>query len=387
MGTPEAWDVVVVGAGPAGASAAREVRRRSDGRLSVLLVEKAEFPRRKVCGCFLNGSAVATLRSMGLGDLPSRCNAPTVTRMQLANNGSVAAFPLTGGVGLSRESLDTQLVKEAVRAGVVTYTQTHANLDTANADGCWLQLTSSHRAELNGRVVHCKCLIAADGLSGRLLRDFPGIDYEVAPESLIGAATFLVEAPSGYTPETVTMAVGAEGYVGTLVLEDRRLDIACAFQAKALKKFGPAKLATRITEQSGLPELTDLENTKWLGTPPVSRKAQRPAFERVFLIGDSAGYVEPFTGEGMAWALASGRAVADCAIRVTEHYSPEIANEWLTVHRSMFNRKQRWCRLITRSLRHSIIARTSVLALRTFPGLAAPVVRQINTPPSLPQLQ
>ena len=73
--TSELWDAVVIGAGPAGSMTARELARL--GR-KVLLVDKAAFPRGKVCGCCLSGSALTTLRSVGLGGLPARrCNSPT----------------------------------------------------------------------------------------------------------------------------------------------------------------------------------------------------------------------------------------------------------------------------------------------------------------------
>ena len=60
------WDVVVVGAGPAGSMAALEIARRGP---SVLLVDKARFPRYRVCGCCLNGRALSLLGSAGLGGL------------------------------------------------------------------------------------------------------------------------------------------------------------------------------------------------------------------------------------------------------------------------------------------------------------------------------
>src|SRR5882724_2418075 len=58
------WEVIVIGAGPAGAMAAYELARRS---LRVLLVDKSAFPRPKVCGCCLNGQALALLQTRGLG--------------------------------------------------------------------------------------------------------------------------------------------------------------------------------------------------------------------------------------------------------------------------------------------------------------------------------
>src|SRR5436853_4340221 len=88
------WDVAVVGAGPAGALAGRQLARRG---LSVLLVDKAAFPRWKVCGCCLNGAALAVLGSVGLGELPKQLNAVRLTQARIAVHGSGALVRLPGG--------------------------------------------------------------------------------------------------------------------------------------------------------------------------------------------------------------------------------------------------------------------------------------------------
>src|SRR5437868_1046375 len=82
------------GAGPAGAAAARELARRS---VSVLLVDRATFPRWKVCGCCLNGRAAAVLGAMGLGGLPAKCRAVPLHAILLASGVRRALVPLSGG--------------------------------------------------------------------------------------------------------------------------------------------------------------------------------------------------------------------------------------------------------------------------------------------------
>ncbi|MBX9624847.1 MAG: FAD-dependent oxidoreductase, partial [Gemmataceae bacterium] len=70
--TDRTWDAVVVGAGPAGSVTARGLARRG---LAVLLVDKATFPRPKVCGCSLNAAALTGLGAVGLGHVPAACGA------------------------------------------------------------------------------------------------------------------------------------------------------------------------------------------------------------------------------------------------------------------------------------------------------------------------
>lgn len=79
--TARQWDVAVVGAGPAGALAARQVALAG---AAVVLIDKASFPRGKVCGCCVNGAALGVLESVGLGDLPRRLGARPLTRVRRA---------------------------------------------------------------------------------------------------------------------------------------------------------------------------------------------------------------------------------------------------------------------------------------------------------------
>src|SRR5271156_2503277 len=78
------WDALVVGAGPAGSIAARQLARSG---VSVLLVDKARFPRRKVCGCCVGAGAVAMLEQIGLGDLLPALGARSIRQFQLAAYG------------------------------------------------------------------------------------------------------------------------------------------------------------------------------------------------------------------------------------------------------------------------------------------------------------
>ena len=78
------WDVIVVGAGPAGAMAAFELAHRS---LRVLLVDKSGFPRPKVCGCCLNGQALALLQARGLESTIANHGAVPLRHLLLAAGG------------------------------------------------------------------------------------------------------------------------------------------------------------------------------------------------------------------------------------------------------------------------------------------------------------
>ncbi|MCH7933439.1 MAG: FAD-dependent oxidoreductase, partial [Gemmatimonadetes bacterium] len=108
------WDVVVVGAGPAGAMVARELGRRG---CAVLLLERQPFPRWKVCGACMNGAAQEALSHAGLGGLVT--GAPRLDELRMTGWGRSASVALHNSIALSREALDRALVDAAVEEGVV----------------------------------------------------------------------------------------------------------------------------------------------------------------------------------------------------------------------------------------------------------------------------
>jgi flavin-dependent dehydrogenase len=133
-----------------------------------------------------------------------------------------------------------------------------------------------------------------------------------------------------------------------------------------------------LLAEVGWPAIPDLDALGWRGTPALTRRTRRLAAERLFLLGDAAGYIEPFTGEGIAWALAAARAVAPLAARASEGWQPRLAWEWGETYRELIHHRQLICRLISGVLRSPRLTRTLIRTLAFAPALAAPVVRYLG---------
>ncbi|MCL4693511.1 MAG: FAD-dependent monooxygenase, partial [Candidatus Hydrogenedentes bacterium] len=331
------WDVVIVGAGCAGALAAREVARSG---LSVLLVDKAAFPRWKVCGCCLNVRAQDALRAAGLSPLLSECNAVPIDSLRLAAGGRVATVPLPGYASLSREALDAALVQSAIEAGCQFLPRTRASAGEVSAQARTLTLSQGEtRCEVSARLI-----LAADGLGGGLLRRDGEVEPSVRSGSRIGAGTIASHAPEAYRRGTIYMACGEGGYVGLVRLEDGRLDIAAAFDADRVRREGGlAGAASRILDSAGLPGIVNLEQLTWRGTPALTRAATRLSAHRALILGDAAGYVEPFTGEGMAWAFSSAMAVARLVPQAVARFDTSVERAWSREYRRIVTRRQFVC--------------------------------------------
>jgi flavin-dependent dehydrogenase len=323
----------------------------------------------------LNGAALAALDGCGLGSLPARLGAVPLSLFKLCAIGARAALDFSLGVSISREAFDTALAEEAVRAGACFAPRTCALIGTAGSRR--IEVSLRHASET--RRVQARLVLAADGLSGRSLAAHPELRAQPACRSRIGAGAVLAGGPACYAAGTVFMACGRGGYVGLVRLEDRRLNVAAAFDLAAVRAAGgPAQLAAQILAQVGLPAPGLLAEALWHATPALTTSRAHVAAERVFVLGDAAGYVEPFTGEGMAWAVRSAAAVAPLALSAVGGWRPELAGEWESALRQIVGHRQRVCRTLSGLLRSPALASLGAGILSRAPWLAAPLVRSLN---------
>ncbi len=368
------WDAVVIGAGPSGALAARQL---SLAGAQVLLVEKRRFPRSKVCGACLSGAALVELRSAGLGSLVERLGAIELNEFQLRFEGRLLRLRMAGGAALSRAQLDAGLAASGVDAGCRFLEDTVALVEAEGEGERHVRLTRQ-----GGRVlVAARVVLVAAGLGQCFVPKRGMSRTKVARRSWIGAGCRLVEAPPAYVERVVFMAVGAGGYVGMVRVEDGSVNVAAALDPDLVRRVGtPGSAALEVLREAGAPAVVGLADAQWQGTPGLTRKTRPLAQHRLFFLGDAAGYVEPFTGEGIAWALASGRAIEPLALRAIECWDPRLAREWGRAHRRLVGRQQFVCRALAIGLRQPWLVRLGFEITDRAPTAASAVLRHLNTP-------
>jgi flavin-dependent dehydrogenase len=380
------WQVVVVGAGPAGAATAIRLARAG---LRVLLVDREGQPRGKVCGCCLSVAAVAELGRLGVaGTVLAVDNLMPLERVRVSAGGRATTIPLPGGAVVSRERLDAALVREAIAAGchwlpgvhVQDVTERlpraqegHLRVRATMADGDALELCTGFAVVAAGIADHVRI---GGGAAARL-------DRRIDATSRIGVGATIAATADGLPDGELVMAVADEGYCGIVRLEDGRIDVAAAVDRRVLRRGRPPARAVHdilVAAGSGdlVGDVAALEAAVWRATPALTHQSPLVVGTtgRILRVGDAAGYVEPFTGEGIGWAIAGGRLLADClATAVDGHHDPAAAAaDYERSHARHFSSRHARCRRIARGLRRPAVVAGALAAARLAPWAARRVV-------------
>lgn len=263
------------------------------------------------------------------------------------------------------------LARAAIDAGVTFLHATLAAKDWAG-DPCDVVLHCGGAA----RTVRPRAIIVADGIAGTFLSGAAALGPTVRPGSRLGAGA-VIDAPlAPVRPGIISMTCGAGGYVGMVRLEGGQLNIAAALDHECIRSAGgPGRATAAILARAGRDPVAGLVEARWHGTPPLTRR-RRVYASNIFVVGDAAGYVEPFTGEGMAWALASAEAVAPLVAAYLDGTAMPAA--WSRRHRRLVGGRQHVCGVVAWALRRPRLAGAAIGVLAAAPVLAAPLARLVD---------
>ena len=365
------WDVVVIGAGPAGAIAARQLGLQGK---CVLLIDKARMPRDKVCGGCLGGTALKLLNDIGLGHIPATCEGVRLKTFELSCGGRKAAVSIGDRIAISRCAFDDALVREAVRAGVTMRDQTVGRLAPVANDSFRSIIVSDGRDEVT---VRATVVVIATGLA----QPPPGFVVQIAPGSPIGLGAVSQHAPVNVVRTCLHMAYGAHGYVGITEVERDQFDIAASIYPSALSQaHSPGRLIQQLLQESGSRISMDWEKLHWHGTTRLTRTTTPIGSHRCLLIGDAAAYVEPFTGEGIGWAMKSGVLAASLLSGNHERWDGSIPSHWERRFAETIGVRHKCCSTIGLLMRMKPLRRPVAWGLQHAPFLSRPVVRLLDRP-------
>ncbi len=368
------WDAIVVGAGVAGGATAAMLAQR---RWRVLLVERSVWPREKVCGGCLSASGIDTLREIGLHSAIDRAQPTTSVVWQAGARAFEHTLPR--GAAVLRGDFDASIVFEAVRRGCQFMSGCSASLLPASlSDSCRvLRLKTGHQTiEARAGVV-----IACDGLGGGLLTGEPWAKWMISPGSLIGVAATYQPRSDSISPGRIYMCMGNNGYVGLVRIDGSYEHLAAALDPASCRRAGgPVNLIREILTSCGRSIPAELEDARFRGTGTLTRRRRHLGGFRVLTVGDACGYVEPLTGEGMAWAAIGARELVNMLPNQLARWRDDLPARWRRRYLEIIGRQQRWCRAMRTTIRHPALVAAGIFMGSAMPALARWIAQAVCEP-------
>jgi menaquinone-9 beta-reductase len=295
--TVRVWDVVIVGSGPAGAAAAIGALH-ADPTAAVLLLDRSDFPRDKCCGDAVLGKGLRELAAQGVrvADLVQGY-APT-RRMRLTTPGgaTVSGRMPDEMVILPRQVFDDRLLQAARAAGASWRRQ---NVREVRSCGDVVEVDGSVRGRM---------LVGADG-SESVVR--PVVGGRVRRELAVAMRGYETE-PDDPWPSMVFEQRGGLSYAWRFPNATGPANVGYGRLLRPGERASRAELQTTLRRL--LPTARPDRATMRAHRLPLSTSRQRPAAGRILLAGDAAALVNPLSGEGIYYALASGLLAGATAV-------------------------------------------------------------------------
>ena len=370
-------DVIVVGAGPAGALAATILARHG---VRVTVFDRARFPRPKLCGDTLNPGALAIL-AQHLPIDPILVAGRSLHGMMLTGPGGVRVDGRYQGAlrgrSITREDLDRYLVEQARRAGASIEEGVRINAPLTSEGGVQGVCVSG----ANGAAIaeQARLVIAADGRESRMARALQLSSFAQRPRRWALGAYF--EQVSGLT-DLGEMHVRHGHYIGVAPVPGGLANTCLVVpHGSARGHFDEPAAALTAAMMADATLAPRFASARMVGRPvvlgPMAVDSTCGGVPGLLLAGDAAGFIDPMTGDGLRLALHGAVLAAETALEVLHgRLSREAAVDVLTRRRhAAFAAKWRFNRALRRLVASPAAVTAAAHAARVLPAVFERVIR------------
>jgi flavin-dependent dehydrogenase len=364
------YDVIIAGGGPAGSSAAIHLAQSG---LNVLVVEQKKFPRAKLCGEFISPECFDHFKKLGVAEEMLACNPATLTETvfysRRGHRISVPSgwFATRSALGLSRAEMDHNLLRRAAAVGTdVLENATVTDVIDCDDRICGLRIRTNDEE----RAYHAKITIDATGRPRILSRKVHDDAGEKPPRERARLVAFKAHfANTSVAPGACEIYSYRRGYGGISTIEKGLSNVCFIVAAKDVRHLhsDPELVLqnTLMTNRRAAQVLASAtRSSEWLSVSVDSFGLQDPTPKPgLIAIGDSASFIDPFTGSGMLMALESGELAAKLIVNdrndvfstVCDSGRPplnsliDLANDYALEYRKTFGPRLRTCRWLRRT--------------------------------------
>ncbi len=369
-------DVVVVGGGPAGSMTALVLARAG---VRVRIIERARFPRTKVCGEYVNGGAVDALARLGVLDAVRAVSSPLRgVRLVPQDAPPVALAFARPALACAREVLDAVLLNAAVAAG--------AAVERARVDDLILEAGRCAGVRVRGadgglEERRARAVVGADGVGSVVARKlgltkparrgaryavgghyegFGSLDAHV--EMYVGGGAYFALNPLSQLRANVMVVVPKDRLAAWSADVDAGVGGAAAALGRGVRSFaGATRLGPRVS----------------MG--PLAHDVRRASAPGALLAGDAAGFLDPFTGQGVFLALTGAERAAEAVLAALHERSREAAafDAYARWRASDVAWRRRLCATVALLVDVPPLARRAAVRLARFPDVATTLLEAL----------
>ncbi|HET9711297.1 MAG TPA: FAD-dependent monooxygenase [Pyrinomonadaceae bacterium] len=378
--------MIIAGAGPAGSSAAIHLARRG---LRVLLVEQKKFPRPKLCGEFISPECREHFEKLGVGDAMSGAGPSTISETVFYSaRGHRVSVPSRwfGGpaaLGLSRAVMDDVLLRRAQECGVSVIEGASISeplITQSTVAGVKLKFNGSDQ-EYRAPVT-----IDATGRARILSRK---LTQRRSKPKLIAFKVHLRN--TRVDPNACEIYFYPDGYGGLSTIEGDVSNLCFIISAEQVKlHHSDPETVMRETvmknERAAYTLQKATPESEWLSASWESFGRQRPSPAKGLLaIGDSAAFIDPFTGSGMLMAFESGELASDVILRHQNNLTSDaLGHEYTAAYTRKFDSRLRICGLLRHAAFRPRLAGLGIALFGASEQLRSKIVRATRSDCRLP---
>jgi flavin-dependent dehydrogenase len=347
------YDIAIVGGGPAGSAAAITAARYG---VRVLLLERGDFPRQKVCGEFVSAESLELLSEL-LGDSRILASAPPLRSVRICIDGQEAEQRITPPArALTRLEMDRLLWEQAAASGADSRTGVTVRRVTRTSEGFTLETSSGSFA--------ARAMINATGRWSELSRTRPSLDRWIGIKAHFSGATI---------NDAVELHFAGADYCGLQPIGGGHINV-CAM----LRPHGGTTFQA-IFER--FPELAR-RSRDWhqigaiVRTSPLFFRSAEPVHDDILQCGDAAAFVDPFAGDGISLALQSGKLAAQTLLPLVSEAGTlvDCARAYESEYKGRFGRVFSSAARIRRTIEAPQLVRWAAMQLFRLPAVSAAVM-------------
>lgn len=368
---PSTFDVIIIGGGLAGLCSAIHLSKQS---YTVLVIEKNDYPKHKVCGEYISNEVIPYLNYLEIDVF--KLNAKKINKFELSTPKGKrieAKLPL-GGFGISRYTLDYELAKQAKRCTV--------EIIKASAENIYFKDDLFSVTTKNNQEFSSKLVIGAYGKRSAL-------DISLKRNFIKKKSPFLAvktHVKGNFPQDLVALHNFKGGYCGVSKVENNAINLCYIADFKSFKTYKNIDDFQEKVVFKNKHLKAVFENSKAVFSTPltisqVSFSSKSPVQDHIIMCGDTAGMIHPLCGNGMSMAIRSAQMASDVIINYLQGKIKSRAlleQQYTKLWNSEFKNRIKTGHIAANLFSRNGLAEILIIGLKWFPSLLPKIIKRTH---------